>query len=61
MSGCCVPTGEVYLSGISLMIRGNTMIYRTPRKRTRGVMFGTYRPFKFSCVIRDRHLRSPGC
>ena len=55
MSSCCVPTGEVYLSDISLMISGqrNDISYST--KRTRGVMIGTYRPFKLSCVIRDRY------
>ena len=36
----------------------NDISYST--KRTRGVMIGTYRPFKLSCVIRDRYPCSLG-
>lgn len=39
MSGCCVPTGEVYLSDISLMISGqhNDISYSAKKNSWRDV------------------------
>ena len=61
VSSCCVPTGEVYLLARYISYDfGATQWYIVLHEKTRGVMIGTYRPFKLSCVIRDRYPCSLG-